>query len=78
MYDYNFISNFMTHTGCWWLLCAAETSSCSWICCNKSCVLTDYVHIIAYYCYNSYDLFQASSNNKVPTSQNRKSVYYGM
>jgi hypothetical protein len=32
--------------GRWWLLCAAETCSCSWICYNKSCVSTEYIHII--------------------------------
>ena len=39
---------------------------------------TDYVRIIAYYCYNSYDLLQAGSVEKVPTIKNCISVYYGM
>ena len=52
-YDYTysysrivFFLHFLTHTAWWWLLCATETCSCSWICYNKSYVSTDYVHII--------------------------------
>jgi len=42
------------------------------------CVSTDYVHIIEYYCYSSYDLTQASSVNKVPAIQNLIFLYYRM
>ena len=41
--------HFLIHTAWWWLLCAAETCSCNWISCNKCCVSTDNVPIIAYY-----------------------------
>ena len=37
--------HFMIHTAWWWLLCAAETCSCYWICYNKSFVSTDNVII---------------------------------
>jgi len=38
--------HFLLHTAWWWLLCAAKTCSCYWICYNKNCVLTDYVLIV--------------------------------
>jgi hypothetical protein len=40
--------------------------------------MTENLTIIAYYYYNSYDLIQAISVNKVPTIHNRISMYYGM
>ena len=45
---------------------------------NNGCVSMDYVHIIAYYCYNSYDLTQVSNVDKVPVTQNRLPLYYRM
>jgi hypothetical protein len=39
--------HFLIHAACWWLLCAAETCGCYWICYDKIRVSTEYVHIIA-------------------------------
>ena len=44
---YNFLSTFSVTYGLGWLHLAAETCSFCWICRNKSCTSTDYVHIIA-------------------------------
>jgi len=39
--------HFLAHTAWWWLLGAAETCSCYWICYN-SCVSTEYVLIMTH------------------------------